>query len=157
MCVFHQKQCSPCCLMSVIRATRGFFPHLSSPWLAACGDDIPPMQGGNCCWVHPLLSLSSPARCLTFVSVTDRCSSRLLRLKQQLQPKQLLWLETYQDLDQWEESLQLLVSLCTCYCTSHAHKQWEVEAAWQRFQLSPRTVMQGGILRLISKPNLDST
>lgn len=39
------------------------------------------------------------SRCLTFGSVTDRCSSRLPRLRQPLQHKQQLLLVTYLDLD----------------------------------------------------------
>lgn len=44
----------------------------------------------------PVLTL----RCLTFVSATDRCNSRLRRLRQLQQPKQQLWLGIYLDLDQ---------------------------------------------------------
>lgn len=44
----------------------------------------------------------SPTRCLTFVSVTGRCNSRLPQLRRQLRPRQLLWLEIYLDQAQLE-------------------------------------------------------
>lgn len=107
-------------LMFLIRISHvSSFSHSSSsrvpPWRAACGDiNISPVQGCNCCWIYSTLSLFSPSRCLTFVSATDRCNSRLLQLKQQQQPKQQLWLEIYLDLDQWEGSLQPLVRYSNC-------------------------------------------
>lgn len=49
---------------------------------------------------NSIQSVLCPTRYSTCVSATDRCNSRLLRLKQQQQLKQQLWLETYLDLDQ---------------------------------------------------------
>ena len=60
-------------------------------------------------WVFVL----SPARCLTCVSATGRCSSRQRRLRQQLQHRQQLWLGTFPGQALWEASHPPSVSVLT--------------------------------------------
>lgn len=81
----------------------------SADWAAARGGDL--LLNTH---THTLWWLSCPVRCSTFVSATDRCSSRRPQLRRRPRLRRPPWPETYQDPAPWEGSLPLLVRYATC-------------------------------------------
>lgn len=86
-----------------------------------------------------LVFFLSPARCLTCVSATGRCSSRQQQLRQQLQPRQQQWPETFPDQALWEASPRPSVSVLTAELVAESlnllqHSSspwcWKVNNSW---------------------------